>query len=440
MLARLFLGNAPSVPTFGRVAREISPYMGYVEHPGHGVTPETILACFREAEWGNPTRQVQLNADLREGDAHLRNLFDARRQSVASKSFVILSSVVENGGQGNDAELAAYVLREAHRDIEMVAVFDWLLTYAAEGWSACEIEWGLKLIDGRLWIVPVAYHPVAHQRFRFATAQTPGVKEIGELRLYTSAKNYHGEPLEPGRWIVVKNGEDIARAGLMRTAAFLAMAKRFGFRDWVVYSEKYGLPVPIASYDTLGEHADDEAIDIAEQIVRNVGSDKGAVVPSTIKLDFKEAARAGDSSGVHGGLISHCNREMSKLVVNGTLTNDSTDSGGASYALGEVHASGRWDAVQYDAAKLQSAFKQDVFRYFCHFNGLGQFVPEMKIQVVRNLDPKQQVDIADAMTNKLGIPVSVGQLRTDTGMRAPTDAKDTAAGAPPAPREIGVAA
>jgi phage gp29-like protein len=58
---------------------------------------------------------------------------------------------------------------------------------------------------------------------------------------------------------------------------------------------------------------------------------------------------------VHLAEISHCNAEMSKLVNGSTLTNDSTGSGGASYALGSVHDGVRLEAVQYDAETTSAA-------------------------------------------------------------------------------------
>jgi hypothetical protein len=97
-----------------------------------------------------------------------------------------------------------------------------------------------------------------------------------------------------------------------------------------------------------------------QQIIRSIGETNGAIAPKSIEVKFAEAKRFGDSGSVHQSEIDHCNAEMSKLVNGSTLTNDNKGSGGASYALGSVHDGGCWEAVQYDAERLKTAFERDV--------------------------------------------------------------------------------
>ncbi|MBA2718922.1 MAG: DUF935 family protein [Chloroflexi bacterium] len=440
---KLFAGQSrpafSNVPA-GRDAREVLAYASSVTHPGHGVTPEAILSAFAQAERGDPSRQCDLIDDMVESDSHLRNLFEQREQAVAGKP-----SVIQAGGQGDTADLAAYLLRESLSRIglSLVDLFTHLLGFNRYGWAAAEIDWGIMNIDGTDWVVPVKFTNVEARRFRVAVINTPQPRELGDLRLYTDPGRPHGDPLRWGKWLVLRRitTPQLARAGLMRTGVWPAMGKRYGFRDLLIFCQKYGIPLTLAKYKTMGgEVSDDEAISIAEDIVRGIGSDSGAVVPDTISVEFPDVKRDGNST-IHAGLISYCNREMSKLVNGSTLANDNSDSGGASYALGEVHDSVRWEAVQYDAEKLQTAFRECVFAPFCLYNGLAGPVPELRIQTVRNLEPAQRVAIAAQMKNELGIEVSIGQLRADTGYREPTDPADAAPGKPepvaPAP---GVAA
>lgn len=413
----------PSSPPRGQDARDLQPYDAMVDHPGYAVTPQGILAAFREAERGYPQRQCDLFDDLIENDSHLRNLFEQREQAVAGKPWV-----VQAGGTSDDEQTAARVLGEALRRLPIVQIVQHLLTVNRYGWSAAEIDWGVRVIEGRSWVVPVWIAPVPARRFRIGMGSTtPGA--LDELRLYTDVTRPQGDELRPGKWIVLRrSGTWLARSGLMRTAAWPAMAKRLGFRDWMVYSQRFGLPLPIIEYE---DNADDAEMALAEEILQRIGSDGGAIKPAKLKLDFHDATRGNaENSKSHGGLIAHCNAEMSKLINGSTLTNDNAGSGGASYALGEVHAVVRWDNVLYDTELVQEGFRNQIGAPLMQFNGLVGASPLIRFQVVRELEPKQRAEIADLMKNKLGIEVSQGQLRQELGFREPAGEGDAAPGAP----------
>lgn len=415
----------PDTAPTGRAVK-VTRSDGYITHPGHGVTPRRVVEIFKQAECGQPQHQCDLFDDLIETDAHLRSLLEQRAQAVAGKPWV-----VQADGTDGDAEAAARVLGEAMRRLPMVEALEHQLTFNTYGWAATEIDWGTVASEGRIWIVPKWLGNVPARRFRIDPV-------TDALRLATEDQPGTGEALTPGKWIVTRRaGSNLARSALMRTAAWLSVFKKFSTRDWVIYAEKYGLPLTLAKYDdgvggTSAGKTDDPGRLAAVDIVRNIGNDGGAVVPKSVEVEIKEAGRNGDSSGVHGGLIGFCNAEMSKLVNGSTLANDNAGSGGASYALGEVHASSRWDNIQADNERVQEAFRLQLFAAFMHFNGLVGAVPLLKIQVVRDLQPAQRAAIADTMQNKLGIPLSKAQLRQECGFKEPATPDDATTGAPKA--------
>jgi phage gp29-like protein len=430
----------------GQDARDIRWFDGWVDHPGYAVTPSGILQAFRLAEQGYPQRQCDLFDDLKENDAHLRNLFEQRRQAVSGKP-----STLQAGAAGEVNELAARVLGFALRRLPLLETFDHLLTYNEYGYGPVEIDWGVLEFEGRLWIVPVWFAPVQHRRFRISALNSIQQSPLDELRLFVgndippgTEQSYDAATqtiaLRPGKWWVLRRaGTLLARSGLGRTTAWPAMAKRFGFRDWLVYSQRFGLPLPVASYDDTRGPVDDGAIATAEQIVEQIGTDGGAVKPKSIELEMFGATKdGGDNSKSHGGLIAHCNREMSKAVNGSTLANDNADSGGASYALGEVHDSVRWDNVLYDAERLQESFRTQVAAAFLAFNAMalaGAEPPLLKIQIVRDLDPLKRVQIAEILLNDLGVKLSSGQLMQELGFREPNGTADTTPG-PKMPAQV----
>jgi phage gp29-like protein len=406
--------KAPS----GTEAREL-PFDQWVDHPGFACTPQRVVAIFRLAEAGWLQQQCDLFDDLIEVDCHLRNLFEQRAQAVAGKDWVVQAG----GPDAIDAE-AANVLGDALSRLAMTEAIEHLLAFNRYGFAAVEIDWGVLVVNGRTWVVPVHLACVPARRFRLA-------QKTEELRLLTMSNTTEGVPLTPGKWVIVRRAvNSLARSALMRTAAWPALYKRFGTRDWVVYAEKFGIPLPIVAYS---ERQDEHSKEVAEEIAENIGNDGAAVVPKdAVEVEIVDAGRSGDSSGTHGGLIAFCNREMSKCVNGSTLSNDAGESGsGGSYGLGEVHDSVRWEAVQYDARRVMEALKTQLAVPFAVFNDLDVTRPaKVHLQVMRDLDPKVRSELADTAVNKLRMRISRSQVMHELGFQEPLNDEDAIEPAP----------
>lgn len=405
----------------GRDAHDLYFFDSFAEHPGRGLTPERMFASFRLAELGYPQRQVDLFDDLVERDGHTRNLFEHREGVIANKPLVL-----NPGGTPNDvSQLAARVLGFALGRLALKDAFKHLLRVNRYGYSAVEIEWGVIDFEGRPWVVPVDLILVPARRFRIGTiGMAPDVR-IDELRLYAELERPMGDDLRPGKWLVVKRQPaQLARAGLMRTAAPLILAKGLSFRDLIVLSQRYGIPMPIAEYD---ETADDLAKDVAAEIVRNLGTDGGAVVPKDkIKLEIVKGVDA--KSPIQYPLLAYCNAELSKLVNGSTLRNDSASTSGASYAMANVHNQVAWDEVKGDGDLLAEAITLQIGGPFVRYNNLACEAPRASIIVEPDLDSDGFMSIAVKARNELGIPVSKSQVMERCGLRAPMGPDDEAPG------------
>lgn len=411
----------PAAPPPGEQARDLK-YSSYAGHPGYGVTPQRVVDIFRLAELGQLAMQCDLFDDLIERDGTLRNLFEQRELAVAGKP-----RTIQAGGPGDTEELAARILGAAHEDLPTIETLQHQLQANRHGFSATEVDWGVRRIDGRDWVVPIWLANVPHRRF--------AVDVRTDELLLTSEASPLGEPLRDARWWLTRRPGQIARAGLMRTAIWPALWKSFSVRDWIVYSEMFGVPLVHATYrdlDTGDGATDDNARATAEEIVRRIGSSGGAVTPESIKVDIKET-RGADNAGTHGALVALANAELSKLINGATLANDNAGSGGASYALGAVHASTRYDLVVADAARLAESWRRAIAVPFMRFNQLDGAAPRLGLQIVPELDPFKRLQCADIALNKLGIALSKSQFRNEIGLREPLGPDDEAAGAPKAP-------
>lgn len=408
----------PRRPPEGVAARSL-PQDQFPGHPEYGLSPQRIVQIFRAAEAGWIQEQVDLFEGVVETDCHLRNLFDQRIRAVAGKPWVLAAA-----GASDEDALAARILQTALRRLPMTQLWKHQLSFNRHGFAASEIEWDIVEIEGRDWIVPVWFRNVPHRRFV--------VDKHDQLRLITADHPTTGEELAVGQWLITRvGGPKLARDGLMRTAMWPAKFKRDTFGDWYIYAQKYGLPLTLVKYEL--EH-DEVSKDVGKEIIQNLSSDGGAMIPKGFEVEIKNEGRTSDSSGTHGGLISESNREMSKLINGGTLSNDNGDQGGSSYALGDVHGDVRFENLEDDAGTFSEALRLQVAEGFVRYNGLNAEAPYLVFLLARDTAPKQFLENADTAVNKLGVRVSRAQVRQVTGLREPLDDDDAVEKAPePAP-------
>lgn len=377
----------------------------YVEHPEHGLTPMGIVSIFAEAEEGNPERQCRLFRGIIETDAHLRNLVESRIAAVTGKEWL-----TQPGGSSTIEIEAAERLQVALRNLDgFQATMEHILEAVPFGYAFAEVVW--KRVDG--YFVPVHIANVPHRRFRFDRMQRP--------RLATSQFEFDGEPLTPGKWLQwCRTSDEIARAGLMRTATWYSYFKRVSWRDWLVFADRFGIPFVTGQYDE-GTAPDEK--DILRRAVREFGKE-GAAVFSKMSDIIVTAVNSGESGsdGVHDAIIRAANNEMSKLMAGSTLTSDTGVAG--SYAQASVHADRAFDLVQRDERGLASAIHAGICRPFVAYNyGPDVKAPLFAVRVVRQVDPVSRMKIlTDAQ--EMGIELSVQQIRDEHNIKPPMNDSD----------------
>ncbi len=378
-------------------------------HPGYGASPATVNAAFREAESGYLASQCDLFDDLLESDGHLRSLAEGRIGAVAGREWVI-----QPGSQDAQSIQAAEVLERTLRDSlnfhEFVEHQLWSNFY---GYSCSEIDW--QVHDGD--VVPAWFANAPHSRFMF--------DEWGDLRLLTERSQDKGVGLEPGKWVVMRRPhKNLARAGLMRTLAWWAVFKRLCVRDWIIRTEKFGIPNVLGVY---ADNAPQEAIDAITKAVRDVGEAGQAVLPESAKIVFNELGQSADGGGIHAALVALCEQQMSKLVNGSTLTSDT--GGPGSYALGKVHEGRQFSLEVADATRLSHVFRQHIGVPFVRYNGLtAAAAPRLKVQVMQELDPKTRAEVASIVVNDLGAEIDGSQLLDELGFRRPARPDDALRG------------
>ena len=97
---------------------------------------------------------------------------------------------------------------------------------------------------------------------------------------------------------------------------------------WDVFGEIFGMPMRIARANTL----DDSERARLESALRDMGAAQYIVTSDGTEIEIKESSR-GDAYNVYDKRVDRCNSELSKVVLNQTMTIDS----GSSLSQSEVH-------------------------------------------------------------------------------------------------------
>lgn len=371
----------------------------FPQHPGTGLTPQSVIGLYRMAELGWPQQQCDLFEDVVENDGHLRSVMEARTLAVAGKKWQVMA-----GGEAAIDQRAAEILEDALRQSNFADMIAHVLSSRYMGYAGSEIDWAD--IDGD--IVPRWFVNVPCRRFRFDELDAP--------RLLTTT-DYTGAALRPGHWVFARNATTgvTARSGLLRTATWYALFKRWSWRDWVIYAEKFGIPLVIGKY---GQGATEEDKTALTDAVTDIGEAGQAVMSQETEIDIRESQRTSGSDNLHSGIVREANNEISKLITGSTLT---VETGGpGSFALGKVHETRAFDLVLADAELVMRRVAADVIRPFMVFNGFADAAPpDLIIHVTRESDPLTRAQLAKILSVDMGLPLDSEQLREEFQFRAP---------------------
>jgi len=204
-------------------------------------------------------------------------------------------------------------------------------------------------------------------------------------------------------------------------------------RDWLVFSDRFGIPYVTGEYE---ENVSDEDKGILETAVANIGSDGWATFSEGCKIVIHEVKGGASQEGgsVHSQLVALCDAQVSKLIAGATLLTETT--GQASYAIGKVHQGRGHELKRGDAEWLAQSFEACIGAPFVAFNGFNARAPRLKIHLSLDVSVREQVEIASMCANDLGMAIDEDQIRQITYLRAPTGAALTGtkggAAAPPA--------
>ena len=196
----------------------------------------------------------------------------------------------------------------------------------------------------------------------------------GRLRYIRNDGETCGEEMRDGEWLVTV-GE-----GVGIPAAIIAMAKRLSWNDWLLFSEKCGMPVIIGKTSAQrGTSAWDQlsrairAVAPKTGLVADTGSDIAAV-----------AMGAGSGKDTYRELVDVVDRSISALYRGGDLATQSSgpDAAGVNAQAGESELMDD-DGCKMVAETLRDQVEKFVIRFEC-----GDFEPLAEIVINPPADTK----------------------------------------------------
>lgn len=376
----------------------------FSSYPSDGLTPVKLARIFKEADAGDPFRQMELFEEMESKDTHLFSQLQTRKLAVTGLDWEVQPFSQDE----TDQEIAAFV-EEQLKELDGFSdnLMD-ILDAIGKGISFQEIEWEYR--DGHVVVGNIEY--VHQKKFYYDTL-------TDALMLRTEAFP-GGIPLPENKFIVhrykARSGHP-SRYGVLRVVAWMYLFKNYDLKDWVSFCEVYGMPLRLGTYDATASEKDKAAL--MDAIVR-MGTDAAGIVPSGTDIKFIESNKQ-SSVDIYERLARFCDEQMSKAIVGQTLTSDS----GGSYAQSKTHNDVRQDLTEADCKAVMETVRRDLIRPLVEFNfGVQAHVPYFILNATDTDDLKETAEIVNTLA-AAGLEIPKSWLYKKFNIPAPENGEET---------------
>ena len=367
------------------------------DYPSSGLTPQRLASIFKEADTGDVYRQAELFEEMEEKDTHLYSELQTRKNAVHGLDYEI-TPWDENAENKKIRDFVADCLFNLeHFDDALLDLLDAI----GKGYSLCEILWdtagGKALIGGLAWIH--AKKAVFYER----GAAGMWAKSIEAPRIVTEAEPFHGEVMPPFKLVYhrykARSGYD-TRAGILRVCAWMYLFKNYGIKDWVAFSEVFGMPLRLGKYDSGASREDKDALVAA---IRSLGSDAAGIISKNTEIEFVETVKNSGTNNIYEALANFCDKQMSKAILGQTATTEGTPG-----KLGNEDAQDkvRHDLIKADAESLGKTVRFQIIRPLVGYNfGWDKPLPWLNLLYEKPEDLKALIEVYKG-ASEIGQPIS----------------------------------
>lgn len=301
-------------------------------------------------------------------DDQVASTFQQRRLALTSKDWS-----VEPGGKGPNDEAAAEALKENLQEVGWDNATEKMMYAVFYGFGVTEVMW--KVDGERIKIDQLISRD--RSRFRFS-------RKTGRLYIIDGTGKY--EKLPDRKFWVVSTGNDTDDdpygRGLAHFLYWPVFFKRALIKYWMIYLEKFGMPTTIAKA-TWAEIEDNEKRQTLLEILAQMQTDAGIVIPNTVELELLEAVRSGQA-GYEKALAAK-DAAIAKVVLSQVMT---TEAAGGQYKA-DVHKEVRDEVVEADGDLIAESFTKTVAKWWTDLNFPGAATP----RVWRDTEPEEDLNV-----------------------------------------------
>lgn len=257
------------------------------------------------------------------------------------------------------------------------------------GFTVHEVVWGV--VDG--FTVPIKVIDRPTRRFTFGTDN--------ELRLLTQSSPMMGEAVDEYKFLVTQHMPSFDNPygiALLSCCFWAYTFKHNGFRFFVKFCEKYGIPWAIGKYPAGTSLEQQNAL--ANSLTQMV-EDAVAAIPEGGSVELLEVNSAGQTLPQER-LIDLCNREISKALTSQTLATEIQGAG--SYAASKTHRDREQDVNKSDRQMDMDSMNR-LLSWMTEINFSGAKPPVFEFYSESEAR-KDWVDVFEGARGYLDIPVS----------------------------------
>jgi hypothetical protein len=290
-------------------------------------------------------------------------------------------------------------------EISELLEVDWFkqfmrLVLASRYWGHSLIQFGdiITSADGKMRFENV--QPVPRQHV---------IPEFGVITKETGDEPSKGISYRTGKiaeWCI-EAGEPYD-LGLLLKVSPAALSKKNMLAFWDTFGEVFGMPVRIAKTSSR----DEKELNKIEKMLGDMGADFYGLFPEGTEIDIKPA-QGGDAFNVYDRRVARANSEISKCILNQTMTIDE----GASLSQSEVHLKIFKNVVEADADFLRDiinnrllpfmamhGFPVDGYRF--DWDDAVEYTPEQMRQIEQMLlNGGYEIDL-QYFADKYNIPIT----------------------------------
>jgi|GEM_PF-3585278 len=383
-----------------------------------GLTPASVSAKLLEADQGRMAALVDLANALRQKDGHLHGILETREVAVQGLKWELELPRKPTKREKKAAQFVEDAIRAgvgcAIGQCSSAPFFGYAVT-----------ETVYRRSSG--YLVPDYFAPVEHRRF---------IRQ-GSTLLWQDQQGQPGVDIRaeyPAQFIISRprvNGDVPCREGLMRVLVWAALFRNWTLTDWLRLGEIAWRPWRTGRYKK--EHfAQQEDVDGLVSILDEMSTSGVAVVPDSVELDVQWPKGAANGKGPHAEMFSTMGREMSKAVLGGTETVESSTSSG--YAQSKTQDGVRKEKVEADATFIGDDISRDLVSPLTLLN-FGSGVRPAKFRLITEdaVDLKAFSESITSLASGAKLRIPAKWARDKAGIPHPADGEEVIGGAPAEP-------